>query len=369
MELENTIIDIDSAFLISDIHFGVRSDSVEWLENINDYFINFFIPLIETKRSKKSGVFVLGDVFDNRETINIEVFNTVITIFSKIAKIMPVWIVVGNHDMYKKVDNQINSLQLLANIPGITIIDENCILTIKDTKTKCLMMPFTTDDNEASLILSESDTDFAFLHSNLAGLKYDNGRNIITGVQTKAYKGARIFSGHIHKRQESGKITYIGSPYHTKRSDIGNQKGIYKLDFVKDKQIFYENTYSPIFQKFDINTLLEKTYAEVIELFRNNYTDILINKNKANYINIAKVLNILQPAEFKRIEFLTVDNNEGEYDTQMFMNDNTETISIDDAITLKYEEMSLTPEKIKELNELNDYYNKLVYNQTEKIEL
>lgn len=367
MEIKETIIDIDSAFLISDIHFGVRSDSVEWLENIRDYFVNFFIPLIETKKGKKSGVFVLGDVFDNRETINIEIFNVVIEVFAKIAKIMPVWIIVGNHDMYKKTDNQINSLQILSNIPNIIIIDENCILTIKDTKTKCLMMPFTTNDNEASLILSESNSDFAFLHSNLAGLKYDNGRNIITGVQTKAYKGARIFSGHIHKRQESGKITYIGSPYHTKRSDIGNQKGIYKLDFANDKQIFYENTYSPIFQKFDIKDLLERKYEDVLRLFRNNYTDILVHKNKANYINIAKVLNILQPAEFKRIEFITVDNMEGQYDTQMF--DNTETISIDDAITLKYEEMSLTPEKIKELNELNDYYNKLAYNQTEKIEL
>ena len=33
----------DNIIMLSDIHFGVRNNSIEWLENICDYFYNFFI--------------------------------------------------------------------------------------------------------------------------------------------------------------------------------------------------------------------------------------------------------------------------------------------------------------------------------------
>jgi DNA repair exonuclease SbcCD nuclease subunit len=73
------------------------------------------------------------------------------------------------------------------------------------------------------------------MHTNLDGFKYDNGREITNGVNISNKNIKRVFSGHIHKRQENKKFIYIGSPYHTKRSDINNIKGAYILDTINNK--------------------------------------------------------------------------------------------------------------------------------------
>ena len=37
---------LNKLILVSDIHFGVRNDCAEWLDNMSSYFTNFFIPLV-----------------------------------------------------------------------------------------------------------------------------------------------------------------------------------------------------------------------------------------------------------------------------------------------------------------------------------
>ena len=60
-------LDLTDAFVISDIHLGVRNNSLSWQENIKDYFDSFFIPLIKKNKTKDSFVLILGDVFDDRK--------------------------------------------------------------------------------------------------------------------------------------------------------------------------------------------------------------------------------------------------------------------------------------------------------------
>ena len=38
--------EIDRILFISDIHLGVRNASFEWIDNMTEYFDNFFIPLM-----------------------------------------------------------------------------------------------------------------------------------------------------------------------------------------------------------------------------------------------------------------------------------------------------------------------------------
>lgn len=365
--MKEITIDVDSLFLISDIHFGVRSDASEWIKNMHDYFFNFFIPLIDREKTLKSGVFVLGDVFDNRETLNIEVVNIAIKVFSVLSKHVPVYCIVGNHDMYKKVDNEINSLRILKSLPNIHIIEENTLCKIKDIDTTILAMPYTTNNEKASNILNSTNVKYAFLHSDLVGFRYDNGRNILSGINTSTFSGYKIFSGHIHKRQESDTVIYIGSPYHTKRSDIGNTKGIYKIDLVNDTEQFFVNNYSPIFQKWDILKLLDKPFKDIKTIFRNNYTDIIINKKYVSSINVAEIMNVLRETGYKKVEFITVENEDGDYDNNQVL-DTMDTLTIDEAIEKRLVDMSLTKERSKEIFKLTGYYKELVNNQIEKID-
>ena len=102
--------------LVSDIHFGVRNDSAEWLDNMSSYFANFFIPLVKSKANEGIAVCILGDLFDNRQSINIDTMNVASGIIRQIAEIAPVYVMAGNHDMSRRSDSSLNSLVIVRGI-------------------------------------------------------------------------------------------------------------------------------------------------------------------------------------------------------------------------------------------------------------
>ena len=117
-------------FMISDIHLGLKNGSEEWIENMKDYFENFFIPLINKNKDKYSFLIVLGDIFDDRKNINIMVNDLAINIFEKLGSIIPTYIINGNHDLYKKTNNNVTSLKSLENIKGVTMIKNPTMVTL-----------------------------------------------------------------------------------------------------------------------------------------------------------------------------------------------------------------------------------------------
>ena len=110
---------ITNIFLISDIHIGVSRASEDWLENTKEYFEQFLIPLIKKEMNEGSVLLCLGDIFDDRKTINIAANNLAIEMFERLASILPVYIINGNHDMYNKTQNNIMSIRSLSNIPNL----------------------------------------------------------------------------------------------------------------------------------------------------------------------------------------------------------------------------------------------------------
>ena len=91
----------DQIIFISDVHFG--KGSIEWLQNMKDYFDNFFIPFVrQQKKSHNPCVVIAGDYFDNRQSIDINVLNVAIDTMKDITKECKVYVVIGNHDIYKK---------------------------------------------------------------------------------------------------------------------------------------------------------------------------------------------------------------------------------------------------------------------------
>ena len=108
-------------------------------------------------------------------------------------------------------------------------------------------------NEETKYLLMYKDTaDYAFMHTEISKMKMDNGMSITSGVNPDAFNGM-IFAGHIHKRQETKKVIYVGSPFQMSRGDIGNQKGIYTVDFNTAEINFIPNDYSPIFQNIQID--------------------------------------------------------------------------------------------------------------------
>lgn len=277
-------INATHAIFISDIHFGVHVNSEEWQDNIKNYFYEFFIPKIrEIKASLKSGEQLvclnLGDTYNDRKAIDINVYNLCIDVFEDIAKEIPIYIINGNHDLAKKTNEGNTSLRSLEYIPNITLITEPTYISINanDKKSSIIAIPYLGNcelENDY-LINYSGKAKFAIMHTELSKMKMDNGMLITGGANPDIFKGL-IFSGHIHRRQESKKAIYVGSPYHLNKGDIGNKNGIYVLDFKTNKYSFSENTYSPIYHSLSIEDFANMNDSDRQSFLNNNYNFILI---------------------------------------------------------------------------------------------
>jgi DNA repair exonuclease SbcCD nuclease subunit len=290
-------------FLLSDLHFGVRANSLEWLNNQLHFFANFYFPFLKENVKEGDVFFMLGDWFDNRQLLDINVMNKAIEIIYQISKIMPVYLMTGNHDIYKKHDTDVNSLVAFRFIPNVTIFEDPVVVT--NGKSKILVLPWigTKEEEEEYAKANSKNADYIFAHTDMAGFKYDNGRTIVKGANLKEVKGyKKVFSGHIHKRQQIDHMYYIGSPYHTKRGDIGNTKHVYIFDPDNDKILSFENNLSSVFQRIKLEDLMEWTLEYASSVLANNYTDIIVPDKYIQLFNLTKFIELLEGCPYKKIE-------------------------------------------------------------------
>jgi len=367
-------------FIISDLHIGLKLGSEEWIENMRNYFENFFIPLVKEHKKENSVCVCCGDIYDDRKAINLAANDLAIDVFEKIAKVLPVIIINGNHDMYKKSDNKITSLRSLDNIPNLIVIKDPTILELKDKvqvpsgpdeysekeKKFCELafIPYQGDmEKETKLCNACAKSDYIFMHTDIKNLRYDNGRDIIKGVEIGDIKG-HIYSGHIHKRQETDKVTYVGSPYQLRRSDIGNQKGIYHIDIKTKKVKFYENDYSPIFQKVWLRDIVDSKYGDVLKLCANNYTDILVDGTEVPLINVTKIYDALASCQPKRVEIKVVNKDGVVYDEDSEDGEYKE-MTVIEIIDSLIDKMEIDDQKKETLKALSARYQELATADTE----
>ena len=327
-----SIKEFDRFVLLSDIHFGVRSDSIEWIENIKDYFYNFFIPkLKELSKTTKTAIIIAGDVFENRQKLDISIMSLAQTIFNDILKVndnLKIYCITGNHDLYrrKKVENEkvITSISCI-NHPRFILFTEPIELELKNSN-KILFIPWIGNAKQENEILKQyKDASIIIMHTDINGGTYDNGRQIVNGVNPNLTTAKQIYSGHIHKHQKNKKCTYIGTPFQIKRSDIGNEKGLYILNLTDKsfKEDFIVNDYSPKFLRVNIEDIIDLKLDEFIKIINNNYVDIIVKSKHLKYFSLSKLMDLIKDYNYKKIEVivdksdLEVSRIESNYDTNI----------------------------------------------------
>lgn len=266
-------------WFITDTHLGVRNNSNDWIENIRDYFFNWFFPLVKQNYQPGDILLHLGDFFDSRQSINLRVLNLGVEIAEEMSRLFEggVHIIVGNHDIWGKNSNEINSLKSIKWIPGIKIYEEP--LSTNFGSRSFFLMPWRKDHEEDSKTLEETKPhDVLCCHADIRGLKFnkyvlnEEGSDV-----TKFEKFQKVYSGHIHYSQVVGNINMLGSPYELTRSDMDNPKSIWLLDLDTMQEKRFVNNHSPKFKRFNFEDILESTPEQLEPEFRNNFVDILID--------------------------------------------------------------------------------------------
>lgn len=356
-------IDYKRIFLLSDLHFGVRANSLEWTSNQKIFFKDFYIPYLKQNVQPGDILFILGDWFDNRQLLDIYVMNISIDIVLELADILPLYFITGNHDIYKKYDTDVNSIVAFRHIPNVVIYEKPLIVT--NSISKILVMPWVGHKDDEEKYIKANKYDYIFAHTDIAGFQYDNGREIKlnVGINLEKYKIKRLFSGHIHKRQEKKNIIYIGSPYHTKRSDIGNGKGVYLFSPDINEVNFNENNLSSIFQRIPLENMLDLTLANAEIILDNNYTDIIVPDKYIHLFNLTKFIDILKDCKYKKIE--TVGERKRVDDSLSELADGIDIRDILTLLEMSIEELGHAHEILVKLKVLNKNY----YERAQKEEI
>jgi DNA repair exonuclease SbcCD nuclease subunit len=319
----------------SDWHFGIRSNNLEWFEIAKDYFENFFLPWLDQNVKEGDVFYCLGDVFDNRQTMNLMVASYAIDLFERIGHRLPVYVIVGNHDIYRKNTNDISSVDILRHIQNVTVYKEPEVHEFKGSK--CLLMPWRRDSqHEKETLESYKGIDYVFCHSEVRGLRVNPNPYVLheggNSVETfEKYKG--MYSGHIHYSQRTKNVTFVGNIFQMTRSDRNNPKGIWTLEPDTGIENFFENSYSPKFIKYSIESLFDRSIEELQEEFKNNFIDIKVDRATFSNYNVSLLLNLLEGSA-RSIQ------------TEVFENDSEEQ-GFDDELSSDYDVMNISKKYIE----------------------
>ena len=198
-------------------------------------------------------VFNLGDTVNIVDRLSIRE----LTALSQISVIqdtcknlsIPHIILQGNHDIYSlPKDSKDNQDTNLSHISIGCILSKFCDKYVTDIEeyeyqgVNFSLIPYLQKTPEVLSAFLDSKHSMILTHNEFQGSVYESG--IQSNTSLVATKKIPIFSGHIHKPQITGNITYIGSLISNKFDrNIGfHGIGIYDTDKKKYSQI--ENTYS-----------------------------------------------------------------------------------------------------------------------------
>lgn len=270
-------------FIFSDPHFGKYTlDSDRWLNLMKDYFTEFLIPNLKKYAKKGDQLLMLGDLFDNRNAIDMRAINIVVELFEEIGKLIECHVLLGNHDQRMMNNPNINSIATIRNIDNIHVYNEPTEIMFGD-KT-ALMFPWVSGKNTEKEILEKyAGKDLLFCHSDLNGCRtqVNPTRPISKSILDITDFGGfnKVYSGHIHIVQTIKNFTFVGSPYHLDRNDVGNKKGLFVYNTKKNEDIFIENNFSPEFKKHKI--LEEKDIDKLQKALDEdkNFIDVSISNN------------------------------------------------------------------------------------------
>jgi metallophosphoesterase superfamily enzyme len=102
--------------LITDTHFGARGDHAAFDKHFKKFYEQSFFPTLDQRGIRN--VIHLGDMFDRRKYINYLTLNNCREYFFDPLRDRKIKldVIVGNHDVFYKNTNSINSPELLLLI-------------------------------------------------------------------------------------------------------------------------------------------------------------------------------------------------------------------------------------------------------------
>jgi DNA repair exonuclease SbcCD nuclease subunit len=191
-----------------------------------------------------------------------------------------VYLIMGNHDEFYKDKREIHSLEFARLFPNIKVVNETF------TEDGVTIMPWLIGDEWKTVPKLQSRYVFGHLelplfYMNAMVQMPDHGQLQADHFVNQEY----VFSGHFHKRQKSGNVSYIGNCFPHNYADAGDdERGMMILEWggVPDYRAWPDQ---PTFRVYKLSQIIDNPEALLKPRMHCRVTiDLPISFEEANFI-------------------------------------------------------------------------------------
>ena len=272
--------------IITDTHFGARNDSVQYDEYFYQFYEGQFFPYLQKHNIKT--VIHLGDVLDRRKFVSYRIAKNFRERFILPFQALDIELhaLVGNHDIFYKNTNDVNSLQELINdrYKKIHLYPEAQEVTFDGLPI--LFMPWINSQNYiySMGMIDETKAQICMGHLDINGFKM-NKTSIMSEHgydKTTFRKFDTVMSGHFHHKSDDGQIFYLGTPYEIYWNDYDDPKGFHIFD-TETRQLDRVINPLTIFDKIYYDDTSTNYENEDVEKYKNKFIKVIVVNKKDLY--------------------------------------------------------------------------------------
>ena len=298
--------------LITDQHFGGKSDSNSFNNYIEKFYTNQFFPYL--KENNIDTVIDLGDTFDRRKYVNFAILDKVRQYYFDVMREQHIQLhsIVGNHSTYYRNTNGVNSSNLLyGHYDNIEVYPEAETISLDGTIID--LIPWINSENYESTMyfIKHSKAQIAFGHLEVEGFAMYKNYVAESGIAKDIFKGYELVaSGHYHHKSSKGNVHYLGAPYEITWNDYDDPRGFHifdtqtrELTFIQNQYRLFEKIYyddenwSTDFRSLDTSYYTNKIVKLIVEnktkipefeafldrLYKSNPIDLIILEDLSEY--------------------------------------------------------------------------------------
>jgi Calcineurin-like phosphoesterase len=262
----------------TDIHFGLKSGSRTHNQDCEEFVLWF---CKEAKREGAETCIFLGDWHHNRSTTDVSTMNYTVSNLEFLSKnFEKVYFILGNHDLFYKDKREINSVEFMRLFPNVVPIKETF------TEGDVTILPWLVGDEWKAVPKIKSRYIFGhfelpLFYMNAMVQMPDHGELQAEHFVNQEY----VFSGHFHKRQTKGNITYMGNAFPHNYADAGDDdRGMMLLEW-GGKPVYKTWPGQPVYRTYKLSQIIDDPENLLKERMHCRVTiDLPITFEEANFI-------------------------------------------------------------------------------------
>jgi predicted phosphodiesterase len=295
--------------IITDTHWSARKSSRLFHDYFELFYKNVFFPTLE--QYGITTVIHMGDAFDSRKSIDFWGLDWTRRVVLEPLSSYDVHMVVGNHDIFLRNSNKINSPELLLkDYKNIKTYSEPTEIKVGDLGV--LLLPWINSENsERSLkMIQKTKYKVVMSHLELNGFSPYKGHIMDSGMDATIFNNfKKVFSGHYHTRSDNGTVYYLGNPYEIYWNDVNDTRGFTIFDTETLEHFPVNNPYRMFY-----NIYYEDTPHQTFDIreYENKIVRVIVRK-KSNQKHFEKFIDKLYTAnvaELKIVENFQVQDIE-----------------------------------------------------------